>query len=66
IYHLPSPLHTFYNPQKVIHVQNQTKTTPPLSLIKTTQITLPNPLKLIPLSPPHNIYSNQPNPPSIL
>ncbi|WP_260855225.1 DALR anticodon-binding domain-containing protein, partial [Bacillus sp. WP8] len=52
IYHLPSPLHTFYNPHNVIDLENQTKTTPPLSLMKPTQITLPNALKLVALSPP--------------
>ncbi|WP_252183982.1 DALR anticodon-binding domain-containing protein, partial [Bacillus subtilis] len=55
IYHLPSPLHTFYNPHKLIHPQNQHNTHPPLPLINPTQITLNNPLHLIPLSPPQKI-----------
>lgn len=55
IYDLASALHSFYNAEKVIDVENETKTTARLSLMKATQITLANALKLIGVSAPEKM-----------
>ncbi|MGZ9697905.1 arginine--tRNA ligase [Bacillus safensis] len=55
IYDLASALHSFYNAEKVIDVDNETKTTARLSLMKATQITLANALKLIGVSAPEKM-----------
>lgn len=55
IYDLASALHSFYNAEKVIDAENETKTTARLSLMKATQITLANALKLIGVSAPEKM-----------
>ncbi|MDM5299776.1 arginine--tRNA ligase [Bacillus pumilus] len=55
IYDLASALHSFYNAEKVIDVENETKTTARLTLMKATQITLANALKLIGVSAPEKM-----------
>ncbi|WP_353854305.1 arginine--tRNA ligase [Bacillus sp. Bos-x628] len=52
---LASALHSFYNAEKVIDVEDETKTIARLTLMKATQITLYNALKLIGVSAPEKM-----------
>ncbi|WLR41746.1 arginine--tRNA ligase [Bacillus carboniphilus] len=55
IYELSSALHSFYNAEKVIDIDNQEKSKARLALMKATQITLKNALKLIGVSAPEKM-----------
>ncbi|BBP92944.1 hypothetical protein BsIDN1_65620 [Bacillus safensis] len=65
IYDLASALHSFYNAEKVIDAENETKKTARLSLMKATQITLANALKLIGVSAPKRCNEMKRKPHSI-
>ncbi|PKG22586.1 arginine--tRNA ligase [Niallia nealsonii] len=55
IYDLASTFHSFYNAEKVLDVDNLERTKARLALIKSTQITLRNALRLIGVSAPEKM-----------